>query len=219
MTSGRSTSTHTIQRVKNNIGRRTLGVHLSPGGSFEDEFSHRQQQALKWIHNISIAPLSQEETYTAYCTMWRPSFEFPLPVLSFTKKQCKTLQRVFICPFLAKMRISRTTSQALVFAPYQYSGFSIADTWAQQGLQHLHFLLGHLSYQDKVGNLLKINIDMLQLIIGLPDPPLTYYLPHISTLAPSSCVATLWQFLNNLQGTLKFNNPRHFPLDRENDCN
>ena len=190
MTSGRSTSTHTIPKVENNIGRRTLGVHLSSDGFFEDEFSHRQQQALKWVHNISIAPLSQEETYTAYCTMWRPSFEFPLPVTSFTKKQCKTLQRVFTGPFLAKMGISRTTSRALVFPPYQYSGFSIDDTWVQLGLQHLHFLLGHLSYKDEVGNLLQINLNTLQLIIGLPDPPLTYSLPHISTLAPPSWVAT-----------------------------
>ena len=42
MTSGRSTSTYTIPRVKNNIGMRTLGVLLSPDGSFVDKFSHRQ---------------------------------------------------------------------------------------------------------------------------------------------------------------------------------
>ena len=57
MTSGRSTSTYTIPRVENNIGRHTLGLRLSPDGSFEDKFSHHQQQALKWIHNISIPPL------------------------------------------------------------------------------------------------------------------------------------------------------------------
>ena len=182
-------STHTIPRVESNIGRRTLGVRLSPDGSFVDEFSHCQQLALKWIHNISIAPLSQEETYTAYCTMWRPSFKFLLPITSSTKKQCKTLQRVFTGPFLAKMGISRSTSQTLVFVPCCHSGISIAKNWVQQGL---HYLLGLLSYQDKVRNLLKVNINLLQLIIGLPDPPLTYSLPHISTLAPPSWVVILW---------------------------
>ena len=119
-------------------------MHLSPDGTFEDKLSHCQQQALKGIHNISIAPLSQEETYTAYCTMWRPSFKIPLPVTSLTKKQCKTLQRVFTCPFLAKMRISRTTSQALVFAlvfaQYENRGFSIPNTRVQQELQSLLYL-------------------------------------------------------------------------------
>ena len=80
MTSGRSTSSTSIPRVESSIGMRTLGVRLSPDGSFTDEFTHRQKQALKWICNINTAPLTREETYTAYCTMWRPSFEFPLPV-------------------------------------------------------------------------------------------------------------------------------------------
>ena len=74
MTSGRSTSTHTIPRVENNIRRCTLVVWLSPDGSFEHKFSHHQQQALKWIHNISIAPLSWGETNNAYCMIWHPSF-------------------------------------------------------------------------------------------------------------------------------------------------
>ena len=43
MTSGRSISTHTIPRVENSIWKHTLGVHLSPDGSFVDKFSHRQQ--------------------------------------------------------------------------------------------------------------------------------------------------------------------------------
>ena len=60
---------------------------------------------------------------------------------------------------------------------------------------------------------------MLQLIIGLPDPPLTYSLPHISIPAPPNWMATSWQFLNNLQGTFKFNNPWYILLDRENNCN
>ena len=161
MTLGRSTSTNSIPRVKDNIEKRTLGVRLSPGGSFEGKFTHCQQQALKWIRTISIVPLSWEGTYAAYCTMWCPSVKFLLPVTFFTKKQCKTLQWPFTSPFLAKMRTSTATYWALAFAPYQYSGYSIADTWVQQGPQHLHFLLDHSFYQDKVGHLLKIIINTL----------------------------------------------------------
>ena len=116
------------------------------------------------------------------------------------------------------MGISRTTSRVLTFAPYKYSGFALADTWVQQGLQHLHFLLGHLSNQDEVGNLLKISIDKLQLNIGLPDSPISKSFSHITTLAPPSWVATSWEFLNDFQGTLNFTNPWHLPLDREGDC-
>ena len=135
--------------------------------------------------------------------MWQTSVEFPFPVTLFTKKGCKTLQRVFTGPFLAKMGVFKTTSWALVFAQYQYSSFSIANTWAQQGLQHLYFLLGHLSNQDKLGNLLKIYIDMLQLIIALPDPPLTYSLPSYINPCPfilgGHLMAISQQLLRNSQ--------------------
>ena len=110
----------------------------------------------------------------------------------------------FTGPFLATMGIFCTTSQALIFAPCWYSSFSKANTWVQQGL---HFLLAHLSYKDKVGILLEINMDTLLPIIGLADPPLINSLSHTSTLAPISSVTALWQFPNDLQGTLKFNNP------------
>ena len=37
-------------------------------------------------------------------------------------------------------------------------------------------------------------------------------------MAPPYWVATSWEFLNDFQGTLNFNNPWHLALDREGDC-
>ena len=118
MTSGRSTSPTPIPWVESSIGMQTLGVHLSPDGYFTEEFTHCQKQAIKWVCNINTVPLTREENYTAYCTMWHSSFKFPLPVTLFTKKQCNILQRIFTGPFLAKMGISHTISWSLIFAPY-----------------------------------------------------------------------------------------------------
>ena len=59
---------------------------------------------------------------------------------------------------------------------------------------------------------------MLFRSIGLSDPPLSYSFLLITSLAPPSWLATSWEFLNDFQGSLKFNNPWHLPLDREVDC-
>jgi hypothetical protein len=118
----------------------------------------------------------RDKVYTAYCSMWRPSFEYPLTITCFSKQQCCTLQKIFTGPFLSKMGISSKTSsktsRKLIFAPYCYSGFAFADTWVQQGFQHLQLLIGHLCHQDQVGNLLQINIETLQLLLGHPFPPI-----------------------------------------------
>ena len=131
MTSGRSTSSTTIPRVETSIGKRTLGVRLALDGSFTKEFAHCQEQAITWVRNITNVPLTREEVYTAYCSMWRPSFEFPLPISCFSKQKCCTLQMIFTGPFLSIMRISSKTFRKLIFAPYHYSDFAFADTWVQ----------------------------------------------------------------------------------------
>ena len=150
--------------------------------------------------------------------MWRPSFEYPLPITCFSKQQCSILQKIFTGPFLSKMGISSKTSRKLIFAPYHYSGFAFADTWVQQGLQHLQLLIGHLCHQDQVGNLLQINIDTLQLLLGHPLPPLSYPFQGIAPIAPPSWLITTWEFLNDINGQVTFTDPWNLPLDRQGDC-
>ena len=62
------------------VTERMLGVRVSQEGPFADKLKHHQLQALKWICNINSAPLSQEDTYTTYCSLWCPTFKSPLPV-------------------------------------------------------------------------------------------------------------------------------------------
>ena len=147
--------------------------------------------------------------------MWRPSFEFPLPITCFSKEQCRLLQKAFTGPFLSKMGLSSKTDRTLIFAPYHYSGFAIADTWVQQGLQHLQLLLGHLCQQNQVRNLLHINIETLQIIIGHPQPPLSYPYKDIRHIAPPSWLTTTWEFLNDIEGTITLTGPWNLPLDRQ----
>ena len=113
-----------IPRIETSTGRPTLGVRLAPDGSFTQELAHCQDQALTWVHNIRASPLTRDKVYTAYCSMWRPSFDYSLPITCYTKQQCQTLQKTFTGPFLSKMGISSKTSRKLIFAPYYCSTFS-----------------------------------------------------------------------------------------------
>ena len=118
------------------------------------------------------------------------------------------------------MGISRKTSQKLIFASYHYSGFDFADTWVQQDLQHLQLLIGHLGHQDQVGNLLQINRDTLQLLLGYTSPPpsLSYPYQNIVPIAPPSWLITTWEFLNNINSKVTFTNPWNLPIDWQGDC-
>ena len=218
MTAGWSTTLTTIPRIESSMGKCILGVSLAPDGSFTQELEHHHKQALTWVQSIGTSPLTREEVYTAYCSIWRPSFEFPLPITCISKEQCCLLQKAFTDPFLSKIGSSSKVNRKLIFAPYHYSGFAIADTWVQQGLEHLRLLLGHLCQQDQVENLLGIYIETLQIIIGHPQPPLSYPYKEIRHIAPPSWLTTTWEFLNDIEGTITLTDPWNLPLDHQGDC-
>ena len=118
------------------------------------------------VRNITNSPLTRDKICTVYCSMWRPSFKYPLLITCFSKQQSCTLQQTCTGPPLYKMGISSKTSRKLIFAPYHYRDFAFVDTQVLQGLQHLQLLISHLCHQDQVGNLLQIRIDTLQLLLG-----------------------------------------------------
>ena len=135
MTSRRSTSPLLIPWVKTFTGKCTLGICLAPDGLFTQELAHRQDQTLTWVCNITASPLTRDKVNMAYCSMWRPSFEYPLPITCFTKQQCQTLKKSFTGPFLSNMGISSKTLRKLIFAPYYYCGFTFPDTLEYTGSQ------------------------------------------------------------------------------------
>ncbi len=203
MTSGRSTVISFIDRVECSEGRRTLGVRLTPDGSFTTELTYRITQASKWASNLTQSPLTREEVYTAYCTMWRPSVEYPLPVTSFTKAQCHKLQTSYTGTFLTHMGLPCTTAQEIIFGPYRYGGFAFSELWVRQGVEHITYLIGHLCSSDSVGNLLCININTLQLFLGFPYTPLSYSFSLVSAFLEPSWLTTTWEFLSDVDGLLE----------------
>ena len=142
--------------------------------------------------------------------MWRPSLEYPLAVTGFTKSQSHNLQKAFTSSFLSKIGIARTTARTIVFGPL--------EAWVQQGISDLRYLLGRLNVQDKVGNLIKINLDLLYLHIGFPDPPLTFDYSNISSYIEPSWLSTCWEFLSDVAGIIRYSDPWILPLDRRGNC-
>jgi hypothetical protein len=69
-----------------------------------------------------------------------------------------------------------------------------------------------------VGNLLQINIDTLQLLLGYPFPPLSYPYQDIAAIAPPSWLITTWKFLNDINGQVTFTDPWNLPLDWQGGC-
>ena len=94
MSSGRSLSSFSIPRIECSIGKRSLGVRVArPDGSFLQEYTYRLDQESIWTTNISKAPLSRTDIYTAFMALWSPAIAYPPSVTSFTRAQCTSTIR------------------------------------------------------------------------------------------------------------------------------
>ena len=92
--------------------------------------------------------------------------EYPLRATTFSQNECDALQKSFTTTFLAKMGYNQNTSRDIIFGPWLYGGTGFGMVWMDQGVWHLKLLLGHLRSNDKVGHIIHISYDTLQLFIG-----------------------------------------------------
>ena len=106
MTSGRSSLSFPIPQIECQTGKRSLGVRAAPDGSFHQEFHFRLTKAKKWASNISLAPLTRTEVYTAFSATWSPVISYTLSVTSFTQLQCAQIQTAYVSAFFSKMGLA-----------------------------------------------------------------------------------------------------------------
>ena len=150
--------------------------------------------------------------------MWRPSFEYTLPINYFSKQQCSTLQKIFTGPFLSKMGISSKTSRKLIFAPYHYSGLPLQTCGYNRAYNTYSSSLATFVTKTRWGTSSKLTLTLCNYSSDIPPPPLSCLYQDIAPIAPPSWITTTWEFLNDINGKVTFTDPWNLPLDRQGDC-
>ena len=87
-----SETRHHLDTISPWVGRRTVGVRISPAGNWDDEFKYRCGQGREFALRIASAAISREAARVGYFTMVCPKFEFPLTVTQFTQVDATVLR-------------------------------------------------------------------------------------------------------------------------------
>jgi hypothetical protein len=192
-----------IHRITTSQGQCTLGVRLAPTGNDRDEFDYRIQQATKIRQKIAKAPLGHEYIRIGFNAIWRMMIQYPLGATCFTKKQCDKIQAKYLPTFLSKMGINRTTSTAIRHGPPHLGGMDAFALDTEQGIQQTKMIIAHLSKDDKVGRMLEISLDHLQLQSGVSWPVLSKP-GHIPRSYIDKCyLSETWKFLDTANTTIR----------------
>ena len=98
-----SRTRHRLDTVSPWVGRRTLGVLISPAGNWDDEFKYQCGQGRELALWIANAAISREAARVGYFTMVCPTLEFPLTVTQFTQVECDRIASSVRRASLSKM--------------------------------------------------------------------------------------------------------------------
>ncbi len=94
-------------------------------------------------------------------------FSYSLGAMSFTEKECSSIQAKYMPTVLSKMGINRLTPTEVCSGPALYAGMSVSELWPLQGSTKNKLLIGHLRKSDIIGTNLQVELDCLQLQAGV----------------------------------------------------
>ncbi len=85
--------------------------------------------------------------------------QLPLGAMSFTEKECSSIQAKYMPTVLSKMGINRSMPTEVCSGPALYAGMSVSKLWPLQGSTKNKLLIGHLRKSDIVGTNLQVELD------------------------------------------------------------
>ena len=163
------------------VGRRTLGVRISPAGNWNDEYQYRRSQARELAVLIAGSSMAKDTARVGYFMMVCPKLEYPLAVTQFTQKQCDTITSPVLRACLSKMGYNCNMPKEVIYGPPEIFGLGLHDYYIEQGIQQLITLFGHIRQNSETSKMMMIELQWCQVQAGtakhlLADPidPIDY---------------------------------------------
>ena len=105
-----------------------------------------------------------------YPCLWMAKLRYISSVVCFTREKAGIINRKVVAQCLPASGYNRNFPRTVVYGPCRYGGFGWETCASVQILEKLKFFFTHMRRQDKLGQLLRILIETVQLQSGLSEP-------------------------------------------------
>ena len=174
-----------------------LGIYLAPDGNMKRQFTHCLQRATELKRIKTAAPLTRIEADHFLHSNYMGWARYFLPITTFTLKECNSIQSTVMQALNPKCGLNRHTPHAVLFGPSTHGGLARPNLWTEQAIEHLRLTTLEIRKKSKAGNLLRVELDTLQLVSGLLHPILcSPFDPRL--LLPQTRLSFLWQTCSTL---------------------
>jgi len=193
-----------IKIVSPKEARRMLGMYVAPDGNCDLQTKLLRSKSEEWSQRIRSNRMGTFEILMSYNQGLMKSLEFPLGASLLTESQCKYIQSPALTCCLQKSGVLSTISRSVIFGPKRFCGLGFNNLYTEAGIQKLELLIGHIRKMDVPGQILNVALACLQQEVGISTPVLlSSYSLYSSAATPSWC-HSVWKFLHDISGSIRY---------------
>ena len=151
---------------------RVLGCYVAADGSWSKEFGRWRTEAARFAKKVKDAKFSRSCGDKVYKSIWLAKLRYIASVVCFSKSQSETINKKVVTSCLSAAGYNRRFPRKVVYGPIRFGGMGWETCHSLQVLEKIKFFITHVRRQDKIGKLIEILVDMIQLQSGLTQPVL-----------------------------------------------
>ena len=171
-------------------------MYITGDGTTKKAKELLREQSAKYAGKIGPAILNPVTAFYAFQMYLSPKLGYPLPVSSFLFKECSHIQAPALMVTLPKLKINRNSSRAIVHGPNRYGGLQLKHLYCEQGHGQLRLFLGHLRNRDHTGDLIKVAMSYMQILVGSTIVFLNLPYPKYAKWIERSWLKSMWEILS-----------------------
>jgi len=152
---------------------RILGMHIAADGKWTREVGRWKSEAAMFAKKVKDARFSRSCGNKVYSVLWMSKLRYISAVVCFTKDESEKINKKVVAQCLPAAGYNRNFPRKVVYGPSRYGGMAWETCRSVQIVEKIKFFTTHMRRKDKLGNLLRILIDTVQLQSGINEPILT----------------------------------------------
>jgi hypothetical protein len=161
----------TLTRLEADEAERTLGARIAPSGSCDKEKKYLRDCAVAWADHVRTGHLPRELTWQGLLTTILKTLIYPLPVTTFTQKECNYIMAPVLKVALSLSGVVNTIPHAIVYAPLGFQGLNVTDLYIEQGISKISRLIKYGTKSSHItSSLIRHNCETLKMEFGLNGP-------------------------------------------------
>ena len=149
---------------------RVLGCHVAADGSWRVEVGKWSTEGARFAHKVRHACFTRICGTKMYPSIWLARLRYISSVVGFTAKESSKINNPVVFRCLPASGYNSHFPREVVYGPARYGGLEWETCWSVQIMEKLKFAMTHMRREDKLGHLLTILIECVQLQSGLSSP-------------------------------------------------